>query len=677
MSFLRVVILASLLTIPFSVTAQNYGNFSGEDIYDTSEKAEPEPSDTLGGNKKERIKKPMLSYLFADSIKQRNVFSWTFSQDNNNIYLKDIDTMLYGFQKDYVFLQNEAVGAIYLGNLGGAETNIDYFKRADFKNFSFLNAYADYLKTPENAKFYNGKRPFTQLSFFMSGQSSRAEEQLRVIHAQNISPSTSFVLDYTNNGTKGMYNDQRTTDKNLSFTVAHTGKRLTIHSGYIYNMGNLEENGGMYDDRELTDTLISLPQNITMNLSDAKNEFKGNTVFFTGSYAVPFAKTDEFKTIQNVPAVFLGTSFDYTTYKKVYSDISSGVQDGYYENWYINPTMTLDSISQKELNARAFIQIQPYNREGIIGAVDGGIGYRHESYYNFQLEDYIYPSDNNVTKENSFYIFGNIGGKFSKYFNWRGTIDYTPIGYRNQDLKITGDADITAYVKGKPVILSGNIVYSISEPSYWSQNYFSNHYKWNNSFSKENETRFNATLKVPSAGFEAGFSEAIITNKVYYNNESLPSQYDDVLSVTSAYVRKDFHVGGFHFNNRVLLQKSTNEEVVPVPFLSANITYYYEFNVVKDVLRMQIGVEGYYNTTYKGLAYNPALMQFYNQTTTDVGNYPYCDAFISGKWKRLRFLVKMQHFNNELFGGRNYISVAHYPLNRSMFKMGVSWNFYD
>ncbi|MFI3267457.1 MAG: putative porin [Rikenellaceae bacterium] len=662
-----------LLLVSFSSIAQNNEGFDDDDPYADRGQPGGQPSDSVA----KRAVKPMLSYLFTDSTKMQNVFSWKFSQQNNSVSLIPIDTMLNDFQKDYIFLQNETVGAIYLGNLGGAETNIDYFKRADMKNFSFLNAYADYLMTPENVRFFNGKRPFTQLSFFMSGQSSRAEEQLRVVHAQNVSPSTSFVLDYRNNGTKGMYNDQMTTDKNLSLTVSHTGKRLTIHSGYIYNMASLEENGGMVYDSELTDTLIDLPQNITMNLSDATNEFKGNTIFFTGSYAIPFAKTSDFKSISNVPAVFLGTSFDYTTYSKVYSDVSSGVEDGYYENWYINPTSTLDSLSQKELNMRAFIQLQPYNREGIIGSVDGGIGYRHESYYNFKLDDYIYPNDASTTKENSVYIYGNIGGKFSKYFNWQGSIDYTPIGYRNQDLKITADANIVAYIKEKPIILSGSLLYSISEPSYWSQNYFSNHYKWSNSFDKENETRFSASLKIPDYGFELGFTQALLTDKVYYNNESLPAQCNEAFSVTSMYARKDFHIGGFHFNNRVLLQKSTNEEVVPVPFVTANIIYYYEFNVVKDVLRMQIGVEGTYNTKYKGLAYNPALMQFYNQTTTDVGNYPYCDAFISGKWKRMRILVKMQHFNNELFGGRNYISVAHYPLNRSMFKMGVSWNFYD
>lgn len=656
-----------------------YGNPSRRDPYNTGqteqELLDEEKADTVGGKKEKKIKKPLLTYLFTDTLKKTNIFSWTHSPKNNNINIISIDTMLNDFQKDYIFFQDQSVGAIYLGNLGGAATQLNYFKRTSLQTFSFLDAYGEYLYNPETVKFYNGKKPFTQLSFFMSGQTKRAEEQLRVIHQQNISPSTSINLDYRNNGTRGMYNDQRSKDKNLSLAVAHTGKRLTIHSGYIYNMGDIYENGGLIDDAEVKDTLIDLPQNLKMNLSGVHNKFKGNTFFITSSYAFPFAKTDSLESIANVPAVFVGTSIEYTKYKKIYTDTKDGVTDGYYKNWYIDPQQSLDSISESLLDGKFFTQLQPYNREGIIGTIDGGIGFRNEHYYNFKLSDYISPSEKET--KNSVYVYANIGGKFKKYLNWAGGFDYTPIGYRNQDLKVHGNIDFSAYVKQKPLTLSANVLYKIASPSYWSERYFSNHYMWNNSFKKENELRFGVNFLVSDYGIELGMTQAVINDKIYFDNESLPAQYSGALSVTGAYLRKDFRIGGLHLNNRVLLQWSSNQQVAPMPLASANITYFYEINVVKNVLRVQIGFDGFYNTSYYGFGYNPATMQFYNQTTTKVGNYPWMDVFISGKWKRLRFLAKLQHFNNELFGGRDYFSVAHYPLNRRMFKLGVSWNFYD
>ena len=60
-----------------------------------------------------------------------------------------------------------------------------------------------------------------------------------------------------------------------------------------------------------------------------------------------------------------------------------------------------------------------------------------------------------------------------------------------------------------------------------------------------------------------------------------------------------------------------------------------------------------------------------------VGGYPFIDLFAVAKWKRMRIFVKMQHLNDDLIGGRNYFSVAHYPLTKRFLKVGFSWSFYD
>ncbi|MEG2281746.1 MAG: putative porin, partial [Rikenellaceae bacterium] len=149
------------------------------------------------------------------------------------------------------------------------------------------------------------------------------------------------------------------------------------------------------------------------------------------------------------------------------------------------------------------------------------------------------------------------------------------------------------------------------------------------------------------------------------------------VSVTEAYINKNFVVGGLHLEHSLLAQFTSNERIVPVPKFAANLCYYYEFNVVKNVLRMQIGAEGYYNTRYHAPGYNPSVGQFYNQRDVMTGNYPFTNVFITGKWKRMRILLKYQHLNYELYGGRDYMSAAHYPNNRGMFKYGLSWTFYD
>ena len=183
---------------------------------------------------------------------------------------------------------------------------------------------------------------------------------------------------------------------------------------------------------------------------------------------------------------------------------------------------------------------------------------------------------------------------------------------------------------------------------------------------------------MPDWAFEVGVWQGVVNNKIYYDATSRVAQHGDAISLTSVYARKDFRIGGLHLDHRALLQWSTNQEVIPVPLLSAYISYYYEFWVEKKhVLRMQFGVDGRYNTSYYAPSYNPALATFYNQREYELGNYPYLDVFLTAKWKRMRIFLKYQHANYNLFGNKEYFTVAGYPLNPGMFKVGLSWGFYD
>ena len=110
---------------------------------------------------------------------------------------------------------------------------------------------------------------------------------------------------------------------------------------------------------------------------------------------------------------------------------------------------------------------------------------------------------------------------------------------------------------------------------------------------------------------------------------------------------------------------------------SVYLSYFYEFNVVKGVLRLQIGLDGRYNTKYAGFGYNPAIGQFYNRREyvedkdknkklLEVGGYPFIDLFAAAKWKRMRIFVKMQHLNDEPVRRTGTTSrLLHYPLNPS------------
>lgn len=644
--------------------------------------------------KKERIKKPLESYFFDDSIRALPNFRWNLDGRYNRVRMVEIDTMLTDFRIDYPFYR-EDVGDIAQGALGQTSLPINYFRRSQDLDFTFAQPYYAYTYTLENVPFYSVKNPMTRLDYAESGQMRYREENFGIMHAQNISPSTGFNVEYKSRGTRGLYEWQRTKNHTLSVAVNHTGRRYSVHAGYYNNHIEQQENGGVVGEWAIADTVFQMPSGVPTKLAKAKaeNTYRNNGFYVVQSIGIPLQRmTDSDFSMANLSAVYLGHAFEYTAWSKTYEDIRAeytnerdhrdengefvSSKGEYYKNWYINPLQTRDSLYERRVSNRLFVQAQPWDRNGVVGTIDAGVGVDMHTYSQFAMTDYLTGSYQRV-KQTDYYLYGKVSGKIKKYVNWDGNVEFHPSGYRGGDLSVGANLALTGYLGGRPLILEGGFTMERRSPAYWQENLFSNHYMWSTPLSKETETRLETKFSIPSRAFEAGVWQSVVLDPIYYGADAHVAQFDGEVSLTGVYLRKDFRVGGFHFDNRVLLQWSTEEEIVPVPLAAAYLSWYYEFWVVKNVLRLQLGVDGRYNTKYYAPSYDPALSVYYNQREIEVGEYPYLDAFAMAKWKRMRIFLKYQHLNNGLFGEGAYFSAANYPLNPGMFKIGISWGFYD
>ncbi|HBL70922.1 putative porin [uncultured Alistipes sp.] len=673
---------------------QNTGLY-GNNPFDQSENEGENPEGEQQDSTRERkIRKPLESYFFGDSIRALNNFRWHVSRDYNRVNVGTLDTTLTDYRIDYPFYR-EDVGDIAQGALGQTSLPLNYFRRPQFFDFGFASPYYAYTYNMENVDFYNTKKPIIRMSYEESGQKRFREENFNIMHAQNISPSTGFNIDYKARGTRGQYVWSRTKNHNLAVAFNHTGKRYSVHAAYYNNHIEQQENGGVVGVWALRDTTFEMPSGIPMKLSEAEaeNTYRNNAFFVTQSYAIPLQRvTDRDFSLADLSTVYVGHSFEYSSWSKIYTDNNVPYTDerdhrdeqgnfvsaehNYYDNWFINPTQTRDSIYERVISNRIFVQAQPWDRNGVVGTIDAGVGLDLHTYSQFELDDYLSGHYTKV-KKTSYFAYGSVNGKIKKYVDWGANIKFYPSGYRGGDINIGAHLALTGYLRGHPLILEGRLSMDRRSPNYWQENLFSNHYIWSTPLNKENETRFEVKFSVPDFAFEVGGWQGVVSDKIYYGADSNVAQHAGSVSLTSVYARKDFRLGGLHLDNRVLLQWSTDQEVVPVPLLSAFLSYYYEFWVVRDVLRLQIGLDGRYNTRYYAPGYNPALSVYYNQREVEVGNYPYMDAFVMAKWKRMRIFLKYQHVNKGLFGNGEYFSAAGYPLNPGMFKIGISWGFYD
>lgn len=701
------VLMVLSLSVPIALRAQSAADIMraqrngtyndqagyGANPYDDEEEGEEGmmPQDST---KKQRMRKPLESYYFNDSIRALPNFEWYVNRNFNRLDIHPIDTLLNDWRIDYPFYR-KGVGDMAIGSLGQASQPLDYNERQRQENFSFSQPYYIYNYTLENVPFYNVKKPFILMSYRESGQKRYREENFGITVAQNISPSSGFNVNYNARGTKGKYEWSRTKNHNTSVAFSHTGKRYSVFAAYLNNHIEQRENGGVVGLWAVRDTTFEMPSGVPMKLAsaEAQNIYRNNAVFVKQVMAIPLQRVTDYDfSLADLSTVYIGHTFEYNTWSKTYTDKYATytndrgdrnengeyipTQGVYYDHWYIDPLKTRDSLCERVISNRVYVQAQPWRRDSALGTLDGGVGVDVHTYSQFAIGDYLsgrYVRD----RRTSWFVYGSIDGRIKKYVEWNADFKLYPSGYRGGDISIGGDIAFKAYVKGHMLRLSGRFRQESRSADYWHEHLFTNHFVWNNSFDKENETRFEAALTVPDYGIEVGVKQGVYNNKIFYNDKSVVTQHNGAVSLTSIYARKDFTIKGLHLNHRVLVQLSSDQTVAPVPLVGAYISYYYEFWVKRDVLRLQAGIDGRFNTAYYAPGYNPALSVFYNQREWSTGNYPYLDAFITAKWKRMRIFLKYQHFNKGLFGNNEYFSVAGYPLNPGMFKMGISWGFYD
>jgi hypothetical protein len=646
------------------------------------------PEDSLiirkGKAKKEKERPDTLvSYFFKDTLRYNRIIAWTVNRYFNTPNIVSADTLQSENMTELPFYKAD-VGVSYLGTTGSASLLHDFFKRKHLDIFPFMEPYSLYGFTPDNLRFYNTKGPFSSLSYYTSGSKRFSEDNTKVLITRNINPSLNVGLYYHKMGTKGSYQNQRTRDKTFNMFVSYVGEKYVAHAGYIYNGVNNIENGGIVNDFFVEDTVIN-SNTIDVKLKTALNILSSNTYFLTHSYGLPLNlfKRDSLEASEGT-IVYFGHTFEYSRNRRVYTD---GVADTayvdlltgqrnykhYYNNHYLSAVKSYDSTFASTFDNRLFIRLQPYSSTAIISKIDGGIGYQFDKYYGFTPESYLYGAKSE--KLSAGYVYGNAEGMFSKYFSWQAFLKYNFLGYKLNDLNFDANARLSLFPLKGGIHFTGRFLLDNREQPYFMKKYYSNHFQWDNNWNKTTETRIEATVDIPDWNLDFGFKNSVIANYVYFNNNALPQQTSEVLNITSLYLNSKLSWWLLRLDTRLVMQNTSNENVLPLPAISGNATFYIESQWVKNVLNARIGLDIYYNTRFYDYAYNPAVGMFHTQSEKKLGNYPWADAFASFKWKRANIYVKFTNVGEGIIGNNKYFSALHYPRNKRMLRYGINWFF--
>ena len=604
------------------------------------------------------------------------VYVWQLDEDYTmQEYDLKRDTSMHLFQ---VYDNNDknSLSVNNLGNMGSPYLSNIFDDRMQNRRSPvfFMDYMSDFISKPGDTKFYKVNHPYTSL-YYTCTPKARNGQTLDFTHSQNASEKLNWGFNLGLVSSMGRYSHQHMRDVNATPHISYTGKHLNIHFFYKFNKMQVEENGGIDDSQEVINnrftTLLDKPESLWGDRS-------WNLV---GEYSL--GKSD-FDIINDTtrhetytPRISFGYAFRFNRIFRKYED--SDIKKKYYENYYINSVATYDSLYYSSLSNRFFLKIFETQ---YLPQVKASIGMENVKYSNFY--GYLEP-EKSQTYLNT-YLEGAISKNKSRNLILNGRYRQYTTGYKMGDMLVNGNLGFKGY-KGESDTVNYQVKASADfrneEPTYFENHYYSNNFRWNNTFKKTQTMRIGGEIEFPRWHMKIGASNYWIENYIYINNKAVPEQYSNSIMVQSLSLMKDFYVWKLRFANRATLQNSKQNEILNLPKFALYHATYLEFYLVKDVLLTQIGGEVRYSGEYNAFGYSPATSLFYLTDRLDknggrikAGNYPLINGFVNIKIHGAIMFFKWEHIDGGMIK-EWYAATDCYPIQDFHFMFGILWRFKD
>ena len=413
-------------------------------------------------------------------------------------------------------------------------------------------------------------------------------------------------------------------------------------------------------------------KNMADSLLAASNKAKEDTSWLKDEY---------------VPVTSFIHTADFTTYRRIYEAYATP-ENYYLDTYKVKERLAGDSIYDKTSNWNlrntfAIALLEGFNKWIKTGA---------KVFATHTLSHYVLPDSVGTTSWNEHSVA--VGAQLSKtqgkslHFNVTG--DVAVVGYNIGEIKIDGGVDLNFPLLGDTMTLAASGFYHHVKPSFYFRHYQSRHLWWDSDdLSMIDHLRAQGVLNYAKTRTRFRFAFDEIKNYAYFAssftnsddngrlyNMAYSRQASSPITVLTAEVAQDLAFGPLHWETTLTWQKSTNQDVLPLPAINAYTNLYLRFKIAR-VLNCDFGADARFFTKYAAPDYFPSLGQYTvqeNENKQKIGGYPVINAYFNFKLSRARFFVMMSHVNCGS-GNKEYFFTPNYPLNGRVFRFGISWDF--
>lgn len=613
----------------------------------------------------------------TNSSKQREVAPDTsdifiFNVDNPNEERLFQDSILENFQQyDPSRLQKDDYG--HLGLPGSAHYPLVFKEKVKMGLDLGWHAYDLYHIDGHRLPYYRIKRPISNLWFTQGA--TQINNIVKAEFSRPFAKGVTFGIDYqaiTQKGRAAQFPNQRNQTRALSVGLWFHNKdnRYDGFLSYSANTTTAEDNGG----------LITLPQTggefasaITAEvfLVDGQKRYALRELMYTQYYRLG-GQTDSLGSSSRAFTLSHQFELDQNTYR--FDDPYTTADDSFF--------MFFPHLKIDQRGARYFVKhntiANSFRLSTFKGAVNKKQGSRQQSdllevgithqYHDIHME----PRDTTIQ---NILLTGKIGFRPGNKDKLRLQAD-AALALFDQ----AGDYHIRAFLDvnmDKVGMFRFKLTNQLYSPSFLQREFrLTQNVLWKNNFGKTIETTLGASYHLPQYKFIIEGQYHLLNAHIYYDTLAFPQQATSPINIFQLSLQKDFRLGHFYLNNRVVLQE-VKEEVIQLPKLVGKHSLYYAGKWFK-VLDVQLGADVRYTSAFKPAYYNPFIGQFTLQDRQKVDFYPNVDFFFNFKVSTFRAFFKWENASESFgFPQRYFYTSAFSPWPEATFVFGINWRMLD
>ena len=622
------------------------------------------------------------------SFEKRN-----FAADSVNVQFKYLDTAKYiTFDSSITDFYRRVPLKPWLANIGynGNPTRSLLFNPMRGIGWDGgFHALDPFAFTIAETRFMNTTKPYTELGYLVG---SKAEQQISVLHTQNISPDWNIVAHYRMITAPGTFNAQNSSHNNIRFNSDYTSKNRRYHAYLIILSNALQssENGGIKDETYLINEnpayndRFNIPTNLAPSIYSSRNFFKVNlktgnryvdrTLLYRHQY--DFGKKDSLVTDSSViryflPRLRLEHTIESSNHSFQFLDVQSYGAADFYKTHYGIATLP-DTVSFQMSNKSLkndFSIIQFPDAKNLLQFFKAGVSLIQ---YNNISAAYADPFSNLL-------LHGEYRN-LTRNRKWDMLL-YGELMAAGRD---AGNYNIKAHLQRSLGANLGSLQLGFENsnrsPSYIYKYPTAFPIKWNANLSDENISNLFGNLYVQKLKANIQFNYFLFSNYTYLKDWVSVDQYKTVFQVLRASISKEIKLyRNFKWITDVYLQSIPTNAPLHLPVFFTRNRIGYEGRPFRNLI-LATGIEMRYHAAYYADGYSPLVGQFFLQSQQKINNRPDIHLYTNFRIRSFSGFVRLENLNTAStqygFGFKqNNFAAPLYPTPGLVFRLGIFWNF--